>query len=140
MALSIVMKYTFTNTSRSALGFITKLGQMIDNFMKNNLKPIYHVWINGLCSRHFSVFLKTPVMLYYMWHANQCYKWTSVYKTSSFWYPDISAPPLLTAKWRINPKQNKVGLLLCKSLFRVVFFCNIKMWNAVIIYYFWNYI
>ena len=43
MPLSKVMKYTFTNISRSTLGFITKLGQMVDNFMKNNLKPIHNV-------------------------------------------------------------------------------------------------
>ena len=40
MPLIIAIKYTFTNISRSTLGFTTKLGKMVDNFMKNNLKPI----------------------------------------------------------------------------------------------------
>ena len=43
MSLGIAMKYTFTNISRSTPGFITKLGQVVDNFMKNNLKPVYNV-------------------------------------------------------------------------------------------------
>ena len=43
MPLSIAMKYTFTNISRSAQGFITKLGQVVDNLMKNYLKPIHNV-------------------------------------------------------------------------------------------------
>ena len=43
MPLSIALKYTFTNISRNALGFITKPGQVVDNFMKNNLKPIHNV-------------------------------------------------------------------------------------------------
>ena len=92
MPLSIAMKYTFINISRSTLGFFTKLGQVADNFVKNNLKPIHNVWINELSSRHFSVFLKSSLKFYYMWHTTQCYKCASIYKTSSSWYPDISIP------------------------------------------------
>ena len=43
MPLSIAMKYTFTNISRRTLVFITKLGQVVDKFMKNKLKPIHNV-------------------------------------------------------------------------------------------------
>ena len=49
--------------------------------------------------------------------------------------PCISTPHPLE-KSGINPEQKKVGSLLCKSLFSVVFFCNTKMWTAVIIYHF----
>ena len=43
MPLIVAIKYTFTNISRSTLGFATKLGKMVDNFMKNNLKPIHNI-------------------------------------------------------------------------------------------------
>ena len=41
--LSITMKYTFANSSRSTLSFINKLGQVADNFRKNNFKSIHNV-------------------------------------------------------------------------------------------------
>ena len=43
MPLIIAIKYNFTNISRSTLGFTTKLGKIVDNFMKNNLKPIRNI-------------------------------------------------------------------------------------------------
>ena len=33
--LNMKIKYTFANISRSTLSFITKFGQMLDNFKKN---------------------------------------------------------------------------------------------------------